>query len=284
MKLNRKLILILALLASVAMATTSTLAFLTDRDTVSNTFTMGNVDITVEEIFEQGSKLAPGAAVEKQAGVKNTHLSADAWVWMAVSVPVELDPYIQLGWLEGTQVEKIVTVIHEGYVSYVVKHPEVLAAGQSTPKYLQSVTLSTAVSYQDGQFVAIENGMVVAYLGDMADVVIHVDGFAMQIEGFNTVEEAYNAYFEQWGGMNGGNATGNSISNVEELKAALKAGGSYKLGADIAITEVLTVEGNVIIDLNGFGINATGIAGNPFVVAQDGSLEITAPVVDVPGT
>ena len=49
MKLNRKLVLVLALLMSVAMITTGTLAYLTDRDSDVNVFTVGNVDITLED-------------------------------------------------------------------------------------------------------------------------------------------------------------------------------------------------------------------------------------------
>ena len=49
MKLNRSLLLVLALVLSLAMVTTGTLAYLTDTDTKVNVFTLGNVDISVEE-------------------------------------------------------------------------------------------------------------------------------------------------------------------------------------------------------------------------------------------
>jgi len=203
MKLNRKWLMVIALVLSLTMTTAGTLAFLTDRDTVENTFTMGNVDIEVEEEFEQNAPLNPGVEVEKQAGIKNTHATSDAWVWMTVSVPAELDKYLELGWSTGDY-EKLDTPVHEGYVSYMVKHPDKLNPGDSTPKYLESVTLSEKVDYQEGAYVVVEDGKIVATIGDLSDVKVIVDGFAMQTDGFDTVDEAYDAYTEQWDGLNGG--------------------------------------------------------------------------------
>ncbi|MBE5801328.1 MAG: hypothetical protein E7319_03475 [Clostridiales bacterium] len=206
MKLNRKLVLVLALVLSVAMATGGTLAFLTDRDTVENTFTMGNVDIEVEEEYEQGSPLLPGVEVEKKAGVKNVHPTNEAWVWMTVSVPAELEDAIVPVWLEGYEGTKIDTPVHEGYVSYVVKHPYKLLPGTSTPDFLQGVTLTDMVDFQDGKYVVVENGVIVGELASVDDLKVIVDGFAMQPDGFDTVDAAYEAYTDQWSGLNGGSS------------------------------------------------------------------------------
>ena len=200
MKLNRKWLLVIALVLSLTMATAGTLAYLTDRDTEVNTFTMGNVDIEVEEEYKQDSELNPGVEVEKQAGVKNVHATTDAWVWMTVSVPTDMVPYINLEWLDGTPVDNATsTDVHEGYTSYVVKHPDVLKPGQSTPKYLQGVTLSETVDYQGGQYGYIEDGVFVPFETMPDPMTIIVDGFAVQTEGFNGVAAAYEAYEDQWG-------------------------------------------------------------------------------------
>lgn len=53
MKLNRKWMLLAALVLSVAMATTGTLAYLTDEDADVNTMTLGNVEIDLTEDFDQ---------------------------------------------------------------------------------------------------------------------------------------------------------------------------------------------------------------------------------------
>ena len=98
MKLNRKWVLVIALVLSVAAATAGTLAYLTDRDTVENAFTMGNVDIEVEEVFpEEGAPIEPGQEVNKDAKIVNEGTNP-AWVWMTVSVPEELKDYVTLNW------------------------------------------------------------------------------------------------------------------------------------------------------------------------------------------
>ena len=69
MKLNRKLVLVLALLLSVAMATTGTLAYLSDTDADVNVMTLGNVKIEqheYERVFENGKP------VEGEEGVDFT--------------------------------------------------------------------------------------------------------------------------------------------------------------------------------------------------------------------
>ncbi|MBP3428120.1 MAG: hypothetical protein J6M47_07660 [Clostridia bacterium] len=293
MKLNRRLIMVLALVMSLAMATTGTLAFLTDRDTVENTFTMGNVDIEVDEEFEQGSDLTPGVEVEKKAGITNTHKTSDAWVWMTVSVPAELDEYLVLEWADATPpAAKIDSPVHEGYVSYIVKHPNVLGPGMSTPKYLQSVTLSPMVDYQNGEYVAIVNGQPKS-IGDLSKVKVIVDGYAMQTEGFDTVDAAYTAYTEQWGGLKGGESgvTGGAgvtmptttwaeeadttwydaskttftIDTAAELAGLSKlvyegntfSGKTIELGADIDLGGNLWTPIGRMIDTSGIGENST---------------------------
>ena len=258
MKLNRKWVLVIALVLSVAMATAGTLAYLTDRDTEVNTFTLGNVDIEVEEDYVQDSPLLPGVEVDKEAGVKNVHKSSDAWVWMTVSVPAELDKYITLEWLDGYEGTKIEDQVQEGYVSYVVKHPYKLQPGTSTPKFLQGVTLSEKVDYQDGKYVVVDGGKIVAELVSLEDLKVIVDGFATQTEGFDTVDEAYDAYTIQWGGLKGGESGANGgsykpdvkVTSSEELAAAIEAGndvikleaGTYTIPA-VAKGKTLTLIG-----------------------------------------
>jgi len=240
MKLNRKWALVIALVLSMTMAISGTLAYLTDRDTATNTFTMGNVGIEVEEIYEQNSELAPGVAVTKEAGIKNVHRTEPAWVWMTVSVPNDLVDHITLDWKDGISPDPLgKDAVHEGYTSYLVKHPTQLEAGASTPKYLKSIMLDADVDFQGGNYVTVVNGQV----SDPIDVSIKkiiVDGFAIQTDGFATVDLAYAAYTNQWGGLNGGDSGVEApgpgddpemtypapsgayeVSNSEQLKTAL---------------------------------------------------------------
>jgi len=121
MKLSRKWILVAALVMSVAMATSGTLAYLTDRDSETNVFTFGNVDIKLDEAFEQGTTLVPGVEIQKVPTIKNIGKN-DAWVWMTFSIPSALD-----NWTGGVSTEEgsYKNVIHwnplgattEGYVT-----------------------------------------------------------------------------------------------------------------------------------------------------------------------
>lgn len=95
--------LVVALAA--ALAAGGTMAYFTDKDTATNTFTMGNVDIKLIEKglddkgnivdFEDANKvLTPGTssenAVAKRVTVENTGVN-DAYVWVEVLIPKELD-------------------------------------------------------------------------------------------------------------------------------------------------------------------------------------------------
>ena len=73
-----------------ALAVTGTIAYLTDRDSAVNVFTWGNVDITLNEDFEQGATLIPGTVIEKDVTVSNTGRS-DAFVWVKIAMPATLD-------------------------------------------------------------------------------------------------------------------------------------------------------------------------------------------------
>lgn len=90
--MTKKKILSLCMVA--ALATTAfvggTLAYFTDVDSETNTFTYGNVDIDLNETFTQKSELMPGIDVNKDAWITNTGEN-DAWVWAEVLIPAALD-------------------------------------------------------------------------------------------------------------------------------------------------------------------------------------------------
>ena len=81
------LCLVVALLATAIAG--ATLAYFTDNDAALNTFTMGNVDITLEEKFPE-SELKPGQVITKEASIKNEG-SEDAYVWAEILIPAVLD-------------------------------------------------------------------------------------------------------------------------------------------------------------------------------------------------
>ncbi len=90
---------IIALCLIVALAATAviggTLAYFTDTDEATNTFTMGNVKIALQEKFDKDNAvLRPGTqkqnAIQKEVTIKNTG-SEDAYVWYEFYIPTDLD-------------------------------------------------------------------------------------------------------------------------------------------------------------------------------------------------
>lgn len=90
MKLKNVFLMGLSFVLVAAIAIGGTLAYLTDRDSEVNTFTVGDVAIDLTEEFEQGAELVPGVRIQKEATITNTG-DNDAWVWMTLAVPAVLD-------------------------------------------------------------------------------------------------------------------------------------------------------------------------------------------------
>ena len=92
--MKKKILAIALVVAMLAIAIVSaSLAYFTDEDYATNIFTLGEVDIDLEEDFEQNSKIFPGVDVKKEVWVENTSTTGnDAYVRVHVAFPVELAP------------------------------------------------------------------------------------------------------------------------------------------------------------------------------------------------
>ncbi len=225
MKLNRKLILVAALVLSVAMATSGTLAYLTDRDSAANVFTMGNVSIKLNEDFQQGVKVLPGQIVDKAPYIENTG-SEEAYVWMEIAVPEEMtgslvfnlsnnsddenwhNPYYgdwqYLFGGYGNLPSKNVEINKKNYIvsGYYTKDGK-LAAGEKTNPLFTKVKLHEMID------ITPEGDMYWVNYGTTKDLkwnintdgspIMYVSAYAVQAAGFADVEEAYAAYNTQWG-------------------------------------------------------------------------------------
>lgn len=90
--MNKRKILMLAMsLCMVAiLAVGGTLAYFQDTDSATNVFTVGNVDIKLDEVFVPNSKLFPGVDVEKDVKVTNIG-SEEAYVRVHIAIPAILD-------------------------------------------------------------------------------------------------------------------------------------------------------------------------------------------------
>ncbi len=278
----KKVIAIVLLVALVgAISIGATLAYLTDRDSEVNTFTIGDVTIDLKEDFEQGATLIPGMQIEKKPTITNTGKN-DAWVWLTFAIPSALDNYVQgteqgsnsniihwnpkgattEGYVNDTRVQK---AIEEGFLTdevlqladkenpqttatvtadyintnkmhwnvfnsldegencyqtqidgvdynvYVLLYNKALKPGETTLPNIEKVFLDSHVDIDpEGNWYRVENG-VPADLKWNSNTngapKIYVSAYAIQTEGFATVDEAYDAYEKQWtttAGVNNG--------------------------------------------------------------------------------
>ena len=90
MNMKKIAILALSLCMIAAIAVTGTIAYFMDEDAENNVFTMGNVEIDLQEEFDQNSNLQPGLNIDKNIRVQNTG-SNDAYVRVHIAIPSELD-------------------------------------------------------------------------------------------------------------------------------------------------------------------------------------------------
>ena len=88
---KRKILLLAMALCMVAiLAVGGTLAYFTAEDGADNVFTMGYVDIELEEEFEQESELTPGLDVGKKVWVNNTG-STEAYARVHIAIRSDMD-------------------------------------------------------------------------------------------------------------------------------------------------------------------------------------------------
>ena len=283
-----KLLLIVSLVLALTMSLGSTLAYLTDMDSETNTFTMGKVDIELEEEFEKDSPLWPGEQTNKDAKITNKGLT-DAWVWMTVVVPGNIAKYVTPVWANGITPDYTTTDATTGDMTYTVLVDAQLTAGQSTDKILDAVKTSDQLDIQEDKIVAVVNGVATPVEGKLEVV---VNAYAVQAQGIDSVEDAYAAYNAQWGITGGGSSgeeeqpgedavTWTEVGTLAELQAAIADGANLKLTADITVPAGTIIEipadVEVTLNLNGRTLSAEGM--NDETIINNGTLTITGGTV-----
>ena len=86
--MKKKIVSLALAVCLIAIAAVGTLAYFTDKDAKTNTFTTGKVDITLNETFdEQTAKLLPGKDIAKVVNVTNNE--EDAYVRLHIAFPAD---------------------------------------------------------------------------------------------------------------------------------------------------------------------------------------------------
>ena len=291
--LKKALCLVLVIALTAGLAITGTLAYLTDRDSKANVFTVGDVSVELNEEFEQGSSLVPGVKIEKEATITNTGKN-DAYVWMTVAMPKQfvgesaaenmihwnipgafwngyhenqsyIDKAIANGYLpEGsTGVDENdtwmvsvvdtydVTIDGVEYLVTPVLYTGAIVPGETTNLGISTIYLDARVDIDpDGNMYKVVDGEATEIewnINEDGAPVVYVSAYAIQAEGFDTVEEAYEAYGTQWG--NNGSEYGEKatvVYNVDDLKAALVDGKDVVMTSDVEATAPITVNGSTL--------------------------------------
>ncbi len=284
MKLQKSsLAMILAVVLTLTMAVGGTLAYLTDQtDAVANVMTVGNVDITQKEDFEQNSSLYPGVAVKKEVTVENVG-NSDAYVRTLISFEMgdmSKEEFLQyVHWTCGSDWTEGDGEVKDGkyVVPFTYKH--VLEAGDktNTPSLL-TVTLDKTA----------DNAQVKALANAEGNYIVWAQSQAVQAKGFTEADVALKAAFD---GVEPPQVA--TVATAAELKAVLTSytdagsgNGTIEIEADITLAdgEVWTpvkidgYNGAGVITINGNGHTITGLndtllaggfAGNSGVVIND---------------
>lgn len=105
---KKAMIFLVALLMAVSACAGGTLAYLTDTtSSVSNTFTVGNVDITLTEsegtktAADREFKMVPGNEIKKDPLVEVAEGSEDCWLFVRVEKSDNLDDFIRYEAADG---------------------------------------------------------------------------------------------------------------------------------------------------------------------------------------
>lgn len=215
MKLNRTLVLCLAIALSAALAIGGTMAYFTDEDTVKNTFVVGeNVDITLDEskVTKDGDEyiadpetrvdentyegIYPGAVMPKDPTVSMGASSNAAYVRAKVTVGGGANWLHLYGNEDPAAQENFMALIHntlgEGWtitgtevkdsdVVVTILYETRLEAGEQTSPVFEEVVFSADV---DQDNVDLFNGSF------QIDVVAE----AIQARGFDTATEGFAAF------------------------------------------------------------------------------------------
>lgn len=188
-----------AVMLVVLAVTGATLAYFTDTDNATNVFTVGKVDITLNDEFEQNSKLLPAVvdedqnilnAVDKVVSVTNNEGSEDAYVRIHIAVPASIDELIGLwyddasgwNWNEDTRVDYTTTIGDVEFNVVCLTYSEKMAAKETTTNVFQWVTMEPWATNED---VAAVNGIF--------NIKIFAEG--VQAAGFSDAFTALEAAF-----------------------------------------------------------------------------------------
>jgi len=306
--MKKALALALVVAVTSAASIAGTLAYLTDRDSEVNEFTVGDVKIRLDETFdEENAVLLPGVDIQKEPTITNIG-SNDAWVWAEIAFPAAFDnddasknvvhfnyskESVEAGkwnWMkDGTwNVEKEVEIEGVKYNVYTVLYETALKPNEVTvDPVMTNVYMDPHVDiYTNGDWYHVENGTATKLDWNSktnGDPVIYVSAYGIQAKGFDTVQDAYAAYQTQWGanGKEYGDITVETVATPEEFESALAKTNTIALSDTIKFEDAdgkkvgTTIEEGVKadIDLNDNTLDAAFFTNMGQMTVSNGTIE-----------
>ena len=198
---SKALLLTLCAVLLVAASVLGTMAYLTDNETVTNTFTVGSVGLTLNEahVYQDGTpipnadrvkensyKLMPGHEYTKDPTVHVDRNSEDSWIFVKVE--------------NGISAYEATTSTEEGGYKNIAD--QITANGWKTLAGVENVYYKEYEKDKVGndlkvfeKFKIADNADKVAGWGNFKDVKVTVTAYAVQKDGFNTAADAWNATF-----------------------------------------------------------------------------------------
>lgn len=296
--MKKKFLVAVSYLLILALGVMGTVAYFTDREAEVNVFTVGDVEIELNENFRQGVELMPGKKIEKEVTVANTGKN-DAWVWVTIAIPSALDNedasqnaihfnYTKdsVGdgkwtWMNGTawNVEKNADIEGDNnkYNIYTVMYQTALKPGAMTESAMTQVYMDTRVDMTpEGDLYIINNGVPENLNWNVnADKQgapkFYVAAYAIQKDTFDNVQDAWAAYKGQWGNANNADFVSPILVNTDGVD------GKQIYGTDAAnkILDNLTKGTDLVVekdvDLLGFDTNEVDAQGATVTLAGQGA-------------
>ena len=151
----KKKLSILAVIAILAVASFATLAYLTDSTgAVTNTFTVGDLDIELTETYTQNSKIYPGATISKTPVV--TVLANSEPSYLYVMVDNQLSPHGVLNILPANWVS-----IGANGTRTVYRYTSVVPLSASAQTFTVFSTVSFSGSLTNAQLATLQGKNIV---------------------------------------------------------------------------------------------------------------------------
>lgn len=204
--MKKKVLTVALVVALIAIMVSGTLAYFTAEDEVTNTFTIGSVEIEVVEDFEKPEHMIPVVTVSesdpnyinKDARIKNTGKNP-AYIQMYVAIPKALDDaeaFIVVDANNSDWTDRVsagtATIDGVTYNVYLYRYTKELAVNAETSNAITAAYMAPELDYQNGKFVM--NGIVIENYTPGESINIHVAAQAIQAQGFADYNSALNNF------------------------------------------------------------------------------------------